>query len=175
MVKGSSLYTGFPCFLYVVLLGFIFNFFFFLSSSQFKDFFFFCLPLCKMSFPYSVSFACSPCSKIWISVWLNACSLPVFHLPARSDCFVLVTCCFLTHVLSLAGFTRHGIFPFLVVFLKKGVWPRICLWGPSKIFYVSLLCLILRPIYTSTWFVYNNVLCYCIFLIIALISCVQMM
>lgn len=129
--------------LYVVLLGFIFNFFGVHPSSRKLSF---CLPLCTMSFPCSVSFVCNPCSKIWISVWLN--TLPVFHLPASSDCFVLVTWFFLslTHVLPLASFTRGGIFPCSVVFFKKDVWPRICLWGPFKEFYVSILCLILRPI-----------------------------
>lgn len=127
LVKGRSLNPGFLCLLYVVLLGFIFNFFWVHPSSRTLSF---CLPRCTMSFPCSVSFACNPCSKIWISVWLNAYFLPVFHLPPSLDCSVVVTWVFffssLTHVLSLASFTRGDIFPCLVVFLKKDVWPRIC-------------------------------------------------
>lgn len=62
LVKGRSLNPGFPCLLCVVLLGF--NFTFSLEFIPVQENLSFCFPPCAVSLPYSVSFACYPCSKI---------------------------------------------------------------------------------------------------------------
>lgn len=119
-IKGRNLNRGFPCWLYVVLLGFILNFL--LNPCQFKKTVF--LPstmynvvsllgnFCLQSLFQDLNFSVAECL-------LLACVS--FTSQVRLLCVSDMVFFSLIHVLPLAGFTRGGIFPCLVVFLKKDV------------------------------------------------------